>query len=118
MRDVNQFRIQTKHPEGKLGISIDKETYTLVSDYIFTTLKKDEASTLSMLIDRAAEYFPSRFNNWTLNSYLFWIKLDLEAKGIIKSVCNKKNGKGLQSFKLTRKWMHKNSSTLQALLTC
>jgi hypothetical protein len=108
MRD---YKIQTRHPEGKLGIAIDKEIYGLVSSYIFLALKKDEATTLSLLIDRASEYFPSQFNNWTLSSYLFWIKLDLEARGIIKGVYPK-HGKGIQSFKLTRKWVNKNPSTL------
>jgi hypothetical protein len=111
MNDEIHYKIQTRHPEGKIGISIDKEIYRLVSNYIFQTLKKNEASTLSSLIDRASEYFPSRFNNWTLSSYLFWIKLDLEARGIIRGVCPKK-GKGIQSFKLTRKWMNKNPALL------
>ena len=94
MREERQYRITTRHPEGKSGISIDRETYTLVSDYIFNTLKKEQASTLALLIDKAAAYFPS-FNNWMLSSYLFWIKLDLEARGIIKNVY-KKNGRGYQ----------------------
>jgi hypothetical protein len=115
MRDGNEYKILTKHPEGKLGISIDKETYSMVSSYIFLTLKRDEASTLSSLIDRANDYFNSQFHNRTLNSYLFWIKLDLEAKGIIKSVCKKKGS--IQSFKLTRKWMNKSPLTLLDRLT-
>ena len=117
MSEQRQYRIMTRHPEGKSGISIDRETYTLVSDYIFTTLKREEASTLAVLIDKAATYFPSTFNNWMLNSYLFWIKLDLEAKGIIKNVY-RKNGKGLQSFKLARKWMNKKTTSLQEALVC
>jgi hypothetical protein len=114
MSEERQYRIMTKHPEGKSGISIDRETYTLVSDYIFNTLKKEEASTLAMLIDKAATYFPT-FNNWMLNSYLFWIKLDLEAKGIIKNVY-RKNGKGRQLFRLTRKWMNKKAASLHEAL--
>jgi hypothetical protein len=111
------YKVQTRHPEGKIGISIDREIYSIVSNYIFQSLKKNEASTLASLIDKAKEYFPSRFNNWTLASYLFWIKLDLEARGIIKGVYPK-HGKGTQSFKLTRKWLHKNPSTLLDQFAC
>ena len=76
----------TKHPDGKKGACIPKDDYTTLCSSILTVLENEDRITLVELIDVVQ-------NNVGLNANIAWrilvVKLDLEAKGVIKSVPHK-----------------------------
>ena len=80
--------IQTKHPEGKKGACIPKQDYFLLSESILNVLQHVEKLTLNELIDEV-----QRQTTFEFASNVAWrilvVKLDLEAKGIIKVVPHK-----------------------------
>jgi len=78
--------IETKHPGGKRGIAISPEMYEELANFIMHTLEKKDNINLISLLNYAEEEFGKRVN---LNWLIYHVKLDLEAKGLIKTVSNK-----------------------------
>jgi hypothetical protein len=80
--------ILTQHPEGKKGVCISRTDYRLVSEAILSVLQQFEKLTLNELIDQV-----QRSVSLSLSNNIAWrilvVKLDLEAKGLIKTVPHK-----------------------------
>ena len=83
-------KIQLIHPDGKKAVSIDKEKYDVLRKAILSSLNKGE-STHSEILYSITEDFKKdkiRFEG-SIEWYLEWVKLDLEARNEIKRVANK-----------------------------
>jgi hypothetical protein len=80
--------IFTKHPEGKKGACIAKSDYHHICNSILSILEQDDRVTLPDLIDVVQREF-----NMGIHANIAWrilvVKLDLEAKGLIRTVPNK-----------------------------
>ena len=75
--------IFTKHPEGKKGAAIPKTDYYMICESILDILQQEEKITFNELIDEV-----QRRLTIDLMTNIAWrilvVKLDLEAKGLIK----------------------------------
>jgi hypothetical protein len=83
-----QIKIQLKHPQGKKAVSISKDKYELLKTETVKYLTKNSDGTFSDISKAIAHDFMEkkiRFDG-SLNWYLEWVKLDLEAQGIIKRI--------------------------------
>jgi hypothetical protein len=80
--------ILTKHPEGKKGVCISRTDYFLVSESILSILQQVEKLTLNELIDHVQRQFSMDLIN-NIAWRILVVKLDLEAKGLIKVVPHK-----------------------------
>ena len=81
-------RIQLKHLQGKKVVSISKDKYELLKTETVKYLSKNPDGTFSDISNTIAQNFKEKkikFNG-SLNWYLEWVKLDLEAKQIIARV--------------------------------
>ena len=83
-------KIQLVHPEGKKGLKIEAKKYEILKSTIFRIIESsNENSFEDLLINCEKELF-NHFNG-SISWYATWVKLDLEAKGII--LCNRKGQK-------------------------
>lgn len=84
-------KIQLIHPTGKKAVSIQKEKYNVLKKVILNCLKEKGESTHAEIQQAMTEDF--RNNNikfeGSLDWYLEWVKLDLEARNEIKRVSDK-----------------------------
>jgi len=81
MKENGEDVVVTSHPAKKQGISIPKELYTRLSDFIVSELLKQDEHTSITLLEEAEQTFldiPNLF--W----YLMHVRLDLEAKGYVR----------------------------------
>ena len=84
-------KIQLIHPDGKKAVSIDKQKYDVLKKAIISSLNINGQSTHSEILNSISEDFKRykiRFEG-SLEWYLEWVKLDLEARNEIKRVENK-----------------------------
>lgn len=80
--------IQLKHPQGKKAVSTSKDKYELLKAETVKYLRNNSDSTFSDISKAIAQNFKEnkiKFNG-SLNWYLEWVKLDLEAQQIITHV--------------------------------
>ena len=75
--------IETKHPAGKRGIQIPEKIYENIASFIVQAIGRDDRPNLLSLLQQAEIAFPA-LNN--LNLLVYHVKLDLEARGLIKTV--------------------------------
>ena len=80
-------RILTLHPEGKQGVNILKRKYEVIKDFILMTLENHGKMTFQDLTRLAKDKLSTSFDG-KVTWYLVTVKLDLEARGIIKRVPN------------------------------
>lgn len=78
-------KILTLHPEGKKGVNISKEKYDLIKGYIIESLHKNSIMTYQELNKKAIKDLTPTFDG-KVGWYLVTVKLDLEARGVIKRV--------------------------------
>jgi hypothetical protein len=83
MRDT----IHTLHPEKKMGVKISKEKYEIIRKAILSTLRKQKEMTF-MNLSRAVEKEVNGNFDGSVNWYVTTVKLDLEARGMVKRVPN------------------------------
>lgn len=81
-------KIQLKHPQGKKAVSISKDKYELLKKETVKYLTKNSDGTFSDISKVIAHVFREKKIKFdgSLNWYLEWVKLDLEARQIIKRV--------------------------------
>jgi hypothetical protein len=81
-------KIQLKHPQVKKAVSIDKYKYELLKKEIVKYLTENSDGAFSDILKAIAQDFKKNKITFdgSLNWYLEWVKLDLEARGIIKRV--------------------------------
>ena len=80
-------KILTKHPQGKSGRNISKESYDLLKTAILTALQKKEL-THNELFDQLNKNLKGKFSG-NVSWYGETVKLDLEARKIIERTDSK-----------------------------
>jgi hypothetical protein len=83
-----ETKIQLKHPQGKKAVRISKDKYELLKTETLKYLTKNSDGTFSDISKAIVHDFKKRKIKFdgSLNWYLEWVKLDLEAQQIIKRV--------------------------------
>jgi hypothetical protein len=79
--------IRTLHPEKKQGVNISKEKYEIIRKAILSALHKQNEISF-MNLSRAVEKEVNGSFEGSVNWYVTTVKLDLEARGVIKRVPN------------------------------
>ncbi len=79
--------IRTLHPEKKKGVNISKEKYEIIRKAILATLNAQKEMTF-MDLSRAVEKQVNGNFEGSVMWYVTTVKLDLEARGVIKRVQN------------------------------
>jgi uncharacterized protein (DUF2461 family) len=80
-------KILTKHPQGKTGRNISKQSYEQLKSAILTALRKKEL-THTELFDQLEKSLKGKFDG-NVNWYGETVKLDLEARKIIQRTDSK-----------------------------
>jgi hypothetical protein len=75
--------IFTKHPEGKKGAALPKNDYYQICESILYVLQQEEKITFNELIDEVQRRLAIGLIN-NIAWRILVVKLDLEAKGLIK----------------------------------
>ena len=75
-------KILTKHPQGKSGKNISRQTYDLFKDTVLSILKNREL-THTELFDQLNKKLKGKFSG-NINWYGETVKLDLEARKLIE----------------------------------
>jgi len=81
MKENGADQVITSHPAKKQGISIPKDIYKKLSDFIVHELLNHDEHTVITLLDEAEQTFSDIPN---LFWYLMHVRLDLEAKGYLR----------------------------------
>ena len=79
--------IRTLHPEKKQGVNISREKYEIIRKAILSALHKQNELTF-MNLSRAVEKEVNGTFEGSVTWYVTTVKLDLEARGLIKRVPN------------------------------
>jgi hypothetical protein len=83
-------RIQLKHPRGKNAIAMSKDKYDLLKPQVLKLLRTRKAATfgeISIAVQKDLRKNGTEFQG-SIPWHLEWIKLDLEARKLIKRVRN------------------------------
>jgi len=81
MRDM----IRTLHPEKKQGVNISREKYEIICEAILMVLRAQKEITF-MNLSRAVEKEVNGNFEGSVTWYVTTVKLDLEARGLVKRV--------------------------------
>lgn len=79
--------IRTLHPEKKQGVNISKAKYEIIRKAILSTLHTQKEMTF-MNLSRAVEKEVNGNFEGSVMWYVTTVKLDLEARGVVKRVPN------------------------------
>jgi hypothetical protein len=79
--------IRTLHPEKKQGVNISKVKYEIIRKAILSTLHTQKEMTF-MNLSRAVEKEVNGSFEGSVMWYVTTVKLDLEARGVVKRVQN------------------------------
>ena len=79
--------IHTLHPEKKQGVNIRREKYEMIREAILSTLREQNEISF-MNLSRAVEKEVNGNFEGSVTWYVTCVKLDLEARGVIKRVPN------------------------------
>jgi hypothetical protein len=80
-------KVMTKHPLGKSGRNIDKNTYNVITKAILSALRKNEL-THTELFSRLNKSLKGKFAG-NISWYGETVKLDLEARKMIERTSSK-----------------------------
>jgi hypothetical protein len=83
--------IQLKHPAGKKTISMDKSKYETIRKVLLDCLKTKGESTHAEILKTLTQYFKKNKTKFegSVEWYMEWVKLDLEARKEIKRIRDK-----------------------------
>ena len=83
-------KVQLKHPLGKKPISMSKEKYDLLRPAVLRCLRKKGEATFRELSSAIEKEFKTKGQTFqgSLPWHLEWVKLDLEARNVIRRVPN------------------------------
>jgi hypothetical protein len=76
-------KILTLHPQGKHGVNIDQEKYDLIKSSIIEILKTNKEISFGEMIQIIESSLAGKFDG-SISWYVVSVKLDLEARGIIR----------------------------------
>jgi hypothetical protein len=77
--------IRTLHPEKKQGVNISREKYEIICEAILSVLRTQKEMTF-MNLSRAVEKEVHGNFEGSVTWYVTTVKLDLEARGLVKRV--------------------------------
>ncbi len=81
-----EARIMTRHPEhGKQGVNISQQKYDLTHEAIVTSLRERGELTFRNLTEEVKQKLRGKLDG-SIPWYVTTVKLDLEARGIIKRI--------------------------------
>lgn len=85
---MEEHKIQLKHPQGKKAVSISKDKYELLTTETVKYLIEKKDGTFSEISKTNTQNLKDKEVKFdgSLNWYLEWVKLDLEARQIITRV--------------------------------
>lgn len=85
---MEEQKIQLKHPQGKKAVSINKDKYDLLKKETIQYLTEKKEGTFSEISKTVVQSLKDKkiIFDGSLNWYLEWVKLDLEARQIITRV--------------------------------
>ena len=88
--NIMETRIQLKHPRGKKPVSMSKEKYDLLKAGLLKYLSRKGDATFSEISSAIEKDFKAKKQKFrgSIPWHLEWVKLDLEARKIIKRVPN------------------------------
>jgi galactokinase len=82
--------LQTVHPDDRIGVKMKRERYNEICDFILNTLEEEKEITINRLIEKANYRFWDQLKDET-GWYIYHVKLDMEARGLLKNErCEKK----------------------------
>jgi len=83
-----ETKIQLKHPAGKKAVSMDKDKYDILRKVLLDRLTKMGESTHKEILRAIAEDFKKNKTKFdgSIEWHLEWVKLDLEARKVIKRI--------------------------------
>lgn len=84
---TTEEKILTKHPQGKSGKNISRETYNLFKKAMVSTLRAKEL-THTELFAQLDQILKGKFSG-NISWYAETVKLDLEARNIIERTASK-----------------------------
>ena len=79
--------IRTLHPEKKQGVNISKEKYEIICEAILCVLKTKKEISFRDLSREVEKEVKGNFEG-SVTWYVTAVKLDLEARGVVKRVPN------------------------------
>ena len=81
-------KIQLEHPQGKKPIRMSKEKYDLLKPVVVRFLRTKGEATLTEIKSAIEEEFKAKGHKFdgSLQWHLEWVKLDLEARRVIRRV--------------------------------
>ena len=82
---MSDDRILTMHPAGKKGVNIHRDKYEFIKAYILRKIEAEGEITFSDLADAAVDEISEQFDGKVL-WYITTVKLDLEARELIKRI--------------------------------
>lgn len=84
-------KMKLTHPAGKKAISMDKGKYEVMEKAIFAALQSNVELTHTELLKKVADDFKKSKTTFegSVEWHMEWVKLDLEAKKIIKRISDK-----------------------------
>lgn len=84
-------KIQLRHPAGKKSVRMDTEKYDVLKKAIINCLKKNDALTHTKLLHFVNKYFLKNaiMLDGSVEWYLEYVKLDLEANNTIERIKDK-----------------------------
>ena len=77
--------VTTLHPHGKKGVNISKRKYDAARDAIIESFRVGRDMTFTKLVEDVRQRIGSDFQG-SISWYVVSVKLDLEARGILKRV--------------------------------
>jgi hypothetical protein len=84
---MNEEKILTLHPKGKTGVNILKRRYDVIRNFIVETLIEHNEISFKDLTELAFSGLSNNFDG-SVGWYIVTVKLDLEARGLIRRVPN------------------------------
>ena len=83
-------KVQLRHPHGKKPISMGKEKYNLLKPAVLKYLRTKGEATFSEISSAVGKDFKTQGQRFegSLAWHLEWLKLDLEARRVIRRVPN------------------------------
>ncbi len=78
-------RIETQHPSGKKGVNIELKKYEFIKAFILDLLAHQSPITFKEMSEIGVKTLSDEFDGKVL-WYLVTVKLDLEARGLIRRV--------------------------------
>lgn len=81
-------KVQLKHPQGKKSISMSREKYDLLKSRLLKFMRATGQATFNDMLRAIEQDFKASRTTFhgSLPWHLEWIKLDLEARKIIKRI--------------------------------